>query len=109
MSDIIFEDFLKLEIRAGTIVSAERIVKSDKLIKLQVDFGEFGTRQIVAGIGKTFEDYELPNTRILAVVNLAPRKLMGVESHGMILAAADKNDRICLAKCSDVANGARVG
>lgn len=108
-SEIVFEDFLKVDIRAGTIVTAERVPKSKKLIKLQVNFGELGDRQIVAGIGETFEDHELPNAKVLAVVNLAPRKLMGLESHGMILAAADKNGRLCLTKCSDVPNGTRVG
>lgn len=107
--EIVYDDFAKVDIRVGTILTAERLPKSEKLIKLQVDFGELGTRQIVAGIGKTFEAHELPNAKILAVVNLAPRKLMGIESHGMILASADKNDRLCLARCSDVPNGSRVG
>lgn len=107
--EITFDDFVKVDIRVGTILTAERVPKSKKLIKLQVDFGEIGTRQIVAGIGETFEDHELPSARILAVVNLAPRKLMGIESHGMILASADKNGRLCLAKCSDVPNGSKIG
>lgn len=108
-SEIAFDDFVKVDIRAGTITTAERVPKSKKLIRLQVDFGELGTRQIVAGIGETFEDHELPSAKILAVVNLAPRKLMGIESHGMILASSDKNGRLCLAKCSDVPNGTRLG
>lgn len=108
-TEITFEDFLKVDIRTGTILTAERVPKSKKLIKLQVNFGELGDRQIVAGIGETFEDHELPNAKVLAVVNLAPRKLMGLESHGMILATADKNGRLYLTKCSDVPNGTRVG
>lgn len=108
-TEITFEDFKKIDIRTGTIVTAERVPKSKKLIKLQVNFGELGDRQIVAGIGETFEDHELPNAKVLAVVNLAPRKLMGLESHGMILATEDKNGRLCLARASDAPNGSKVG
>lgn len=91
---IAFDDFLKVDIRAGQIVAAERVPKSDKLLKLQVDFGpELGTRQVLAGIGKEFDPDKLSTQQPTAafVVNLAPRKMMGLESHGMILAAQATN------------------
>lgn len=84
---ITFDDFLKVDIRAGQIIAAERVPKSDKLLKLQVFFGpELGTRQVLAGIGATFPPEALVNNVAAFVVNLAPRKMMGLESHGMILA-----------------------
>jgi len=81
-----FDDFLKIDIRAGKITAAERVLKSDKLLKLTVDFGAMGSRQIIAGIGKSYSPEVLVGTITSFVVNLAPRKLMGLESHGMILA-----------------------
>ena len=87
MSEITYDEFLKVEMRVGTVLSAERVPKSEKLLKLQLNFGEAGERQIVAGIGKDYTPEELVGKQLTAVLNLAPRKLMGVESHGMILAA----------------------
>jgi len=81
-----FEEFMKVDLRVGTIRSAERVPKSDKLLRLQVSFGSMGDRQILAGIGKTFEPSELVGHKSVFVVNLPPRKMMGLESHGMILA-----------------------
>lgn len=111
MSDnVTFEDFCKVDIRAGTIKSAERVPKSDKLLKLQVDFGELGTRQIVAGIGKNFEPDKISGVRIVAVVNLQPRKLMGLESHGMILAAQGKSGLALLTiDQNEISDGTRIG
>lgn len=84
---ITFDDFLKVDIRAGRITSAERVPKSEKLLKFTVNFGELGTRQILAGVGKSYEPETLVDKTAMFVVNLAPRKMMGLESHGMILAA----------------------
>lgn len=103
MKDTIsFEDFLKVDIRVGTITQAEVVPKSKKLLKLQVDFGtEVGVRTILAGIagpdpaGKA-ENLNLDKPKILAVINLAPRMMMGVESHGMLLAAHDDLDIVWL-------------
>jgi len=83
---ITFDDFMKVDIRAGFITAAERVPKSDKLLKLQVNFGDLGTRQILAGIGKDFAPEAIIGLSAAFVVNLAPRKMMGLESHGMILA-----------------------
>ena len=82
------EDFMKVDLRVGKIVSAERVAKSEKLVKLQVDIGT-ETRQVVAGIGKSYAPEELTGKSIVIVANLKPAKLMGIESQGMLLAASN--------------------
>lgn len=86
--NIEFGDFMKLDLRAGEILSSERIPKSDKLLKLHVDLG-FETRTIVSGIAKHVDESTLVGQKVCVVANLAPKKLMGVESKGMILMAED--------------------
>jgi len=81
------EDFMKVDLRVGKIVSAERVTKSEKLVKLQVDIGS-ETRQVVAGIGKSYTPEELTGKTIVIVANLKPAKLMGIESQGMLLAGS---------------------
>ncbi len=81
------EDFAKVQLKVGVVMSAERVEKSEKLIKMQVDTGE--QRQIVAGIGKAYTPEELVGKKIVVLANLKPAKLMGVESQGMLLAATD--------------------
>ena len=80
------EDFAKVEMRVGQIKTAERIVGADKLLKLTVDIGT-EIRQICAGIAQYYEPEKLIGRKVAVVVNLAPRKLRGVESNGMIVAA----------------------
>ena len=101
-----YEDFAKLELRVGLVKSAERIKKSDKLLRLIVDIGE--ERQIVAGIGKRFAPEDLVGRRVTVVANLRPAKLMGVESHGMILAAGGELDLELASVPEGVAPGTRV-
>ena len=84
---ITYDDFSKLELRVATVTVAERVEGSEKLLKLQLDLGEFGSRQIVAGIGKVYQPEQLVSTQIIIVANLEPRALMGIESSGMLLAA----------------------
>ncbi len=86
--EITYEDFQKIDLRAARILEAERVPKSDKLIKLKVDVGE--ERTIVAGIGKDYAPEDLVGKSIVVVVNLKPAKLMGVESRGMLLATSGK-------------------
>jgi len=81
------EDFTKVEMRVGQIMTAERIVGADKLLKLTVDIGT-EVRQICAGIAQYYEPEKLIGRKVAVVVNLAPRKLRGVESNGMIVAAS---------------------
>ena len=83
---IAIEDFMKVELRVGEIKSAERIPGADKILKLMVDIGT-EVRQIVAGIAQFYEPDKLVGRRVVVVVNLAPRKLRGVESNGMVVAA----------------------
>ena len=81
------EDFMKADLRVGRVLTAERVEKSEKLIKIKVDIGA-ETRQVVAGIGKSYTPEELVGKSIIVVANLKPAKLMGIESQGMILAAS---------------------
>jgi methionyl-tRNA synthetase len=82
------DTFFKVDLRVGKILEAERVPKSDKLIRMKVDIG-LEQRTIVGGIGKAYEPADLLHRLVVVVANLAPRKLMGIESHGMLLAASD--------------------
>ena len=91
MSEISYDDFAKLDIRIGTIIAAELVPETDKLIKCTVDFGEeLGQRTIVSGIAEWKKPEELVGRQLPYIVNLAPRILRGVESQGMLLAASDE-------------------
>lgn len=87
-SAIVFDDFAKIDLRVGTIVSAEKVEKADKLLKLQVDLGS-EIRTIVSGIALHFKPEEIVGKQVTVVTNLAPRKMRGIESNGMILMAED--------------------
>jgi methionyl-tRNA synthetase len=94
-SEIVYDDFAKLDLRIGTITSAEKVEKADKLLKLQVDLG-FETRTIVSGIAQHFKPESLVNKQVIVVVNLAPRKMRGIESQGMILTAEQPDGKLIL-------------
>jgi methionyl-tRNA synthetase len=83
---ISFDDFMKMDIRTATIKTAEKVKKADKLLKLTVDLG-FEERTVVSGIAEYFKPEELPGKEVSILVNLAPRKIKGIESNGMILMA----------------------
>jgi methionyl-tRNA synthetase len=87
-SAIVYDDFDKIDLRVGTILSAEKVEKADKLLKLSVDLGT-ETRTIVSGIAQHFEPSAIVGTQVVVVANLAPRKMRGIESNGMILMAED--------------------
>lgn len=89
METISFEDFKKLDIRIGKIISAERVGGYEKLLKLKVDFNS-EERQIIAGIGKFYEPESLINKECPFVFNLETKVIAGLESRGMILAVDDK-------------------
>ena len=91
--EIVFDDFAKIDLKVGTIVSAEKVEKADKLLKLQVDLG-FETRTIVSGIAMHFKPEDIVGKQVTVVVNLAPRKMRGIESNGMILMAEDANGKL---------------
>ena len=105
-STIDYEHFSKISMMVGTIQSAEDIPKADKLYKLMVDLGpEIGIRQILAGIKPSYEKESLVNKQIIVVVNLAPRKLRGFESQGMLLAASQDGKAVLLQPEASVPNG----
>jgi len=83
------EDFAKLDVRIGTIVACEPVAGSDKLLKSQVDFGQLGIRQVLSGIAQTYKAEDMIGKQTLFVINLKPRKMMGHESHGMMLLTSD--------------------
>jgi methionyl-tRNA synthetase len=101
------EDFRKAVLRVGKVIAAERIPKSTKLLKLQVDIGA-EQRQIVAGIGTKYTPEEMLGKRIVIVANLKPAKLMGVESQGMVLAAGDQEVTALLTTIEDVPLGSKI-
>jgi methionyl-tRNA synthetase len=91
--EIVFDDFAKVDLKVGTILSAEKVEKADKLLKLQIDLG-FETRTIVSGIALHFKPEEIVGKQVTVVTNLAPRKMRGIESNGMILMAEDKSGKL---------------
>jgi methionyl-tRNA synthetase len=92
-SAIQFDDFSKLDLRIGTVLSAEKIEKTDKLLKLEVDLG-FEKRTIVSGIALHFKSEDIIGRQVVVVANLAPRKMKGIQSNGMILMAQDGSGRL---------------
>ena len=90
---ITFEDFTKLDIRTGTIIEAEKMKKADKLLKIKVDLG-FEERTVVSGIAKFFKPEDIIGQQVLLLANLAPRKMRGVESQGMILMAENEKGEL---------------
>lgn len=100
--------FKKVDLRVARIVEAERVEKSEKLVKLQLDLGELGKRQIVAGIAKYYTPEELVGSLIVVVANLKPAKLMGIESRGMLLAAKINDKLTLLTVSSDIEPGAKI-
>jgi len=87
-----YEDFKKIEMKIGKVIVAEKIEKSDKLLKLEVDFGE-EKRTIVSGIAEVYEPDNLIGKQMPFVTNLEPRTIFGIESNGMIIAAHDEEDK----------------
>ncbi|HTZ41655.1 MAG TPA: methionine--tRNA ligase subunit beta [Candidatus Omnitrophota bacterium] len=106
-----FKDWEKLDLRVGKIMKAEDIEGADKLYKLTVDLGkEIGKRTVCAGLKTHYSKEDLKNKKIILFVNLAPRKLKGIESQGMVLAAVsrDEKDVILLAPEEDIEVGSKV-
>lgn len=88
-----YDDFAKLDLRVGKILSAEKVEKADKLLKLEIDLG-FEKRTIVSGIALHFKPEDIVGKQVVVVANLAPRKMRGIESNGMILMAEDKAGKL---------------
>jgi methionyl-tRNA synthetase len=105
---ITIDDFTKVELRVAQVKVAERVPKADKLLRLEVDIGT-ETRQILAGIAESYEPESLIGRKVIVVANLAPRKLRGLESNGMLLAGSIEGGKAALASfLEDVPLGAKV-
>ena len=103
------DDFLKVDLRVGLVVSAERVKGSDKLMHLKVDIGEAQPRTLMAGIAEAYAPEQLLNRKVVIVANLQPRKLKGIESNGMIVAASVDGGKPVLAGFhEDIPVGARL-
>jgi methionine--tRNA ligase beta chain len=102
-----FEDFEKVDLRIGKIITAEKVEESEKLVKMEVDFGE-EKRQVVAGIGKVYQSEELIGKKAVFVVNLEPRVMMGLESQAMILAVKDENNMSVLIPEKEIILGSKI-
>lgn len=104
---ISFPDFDKMDLRIGKIVNCERKEGSEKLLRLTVDFGEEGQRNILSGIAPWYQPEELINKQFLFIINLEPRKMMGEFSEGMIL-AADAEKPIPLKPTKKIPSGTKI-
>jgi methionyl-tRNA synthetase len=109
-SYITIDDFAKVELRAATVLEAERVPKADKLLRLIIDVGEAEPRQILAGIAEYYAPEDIIGRKIVVVANLAPRKLRGLESNGMLLAASvgEEGRPVIATFPEDVPNGTRL-
>ena len=107
---ITYEDFAKVELRVGEVLTAERVPKADKLLRFTIDLGEKEPRQILAGIAQYYEPEKLVGRKVIVVANLAPRKLRGLESQGMILAASigEEGRPVLAGFLEEVPNGAKL-
>jgi methionine--tRNA ligase beta chain len=104
---ITFDDFMKLDIRIGTVTAAEKVVGADKLIRLDLDLGG-EHRQVVAGMAPTYTPKDFIGKQVPILVNLEPRKLRGVESQGMILAVDVDEKPVMLMPDKEVPPGSMV-
>ena len=105
---ISIDDVAKVQLRVGTIEQCEEIPKSKKLYKLQVDFGELGFKQVLSGIKDYFTPEQLIGSQAVFVFNLKPRKMMGLESHGMILTAQDGQNFSIVSPTKKIENGTQL-
>ena len=96
-STIQYDDFAKLELKTGTVTACEKVEKADKLLKLEVDLGT-EKRIIVSGIALHYKPEDVVGKQVIVVTNLAPRKMKGIESQGMILTAEDHDGKLQLLK-----------
>ncbi|HEV7781788.1 MAG TPA: methionine--tRNA ligase [Chitinophagaceae bacterium] len=95
--EIVYDDFAKLDLKAGTVIACEKVAKADKLLKLEIDLGH-EKRTIVSGIALHYTPEEMVGKQVIVVTNLAPRKMKGIESQGMILTAEDSDGKLRLLK-----------
>ncbi|MBM4345343.1 MAG: methionine--tRNA ligase [Deltaproteobacteria bacterium] len=107
--DVPIDQFAALDLRVGSVLVAEAVPKSSKLLRLEIDLGEAAPRQILSGIAESFAPAELVGQQVLVLANLAPRKMMGLQSHGMVLVSeGDQGRRVLVQPARPVAAGAGV-
>lgn len=104
---ITYEDFSKIELKVAKILEAERVENSEKLIKIKIKVGD-KEKQIVAGIGKFYNPQDLINKLIVIVDNLEPRKLLGIESQGMLLAASNEEKISLIVPDKEIEDGSQI-
>ena len=106
---ISFDDFTKIDLRTATILEAEKVEKADKLLKLKVDTG-VDIRTVVSGIAESFSPEELIGKQVMILLNLAPRKIRGIESQGMLLLTTKADGKLAFVTPDEtVANGVEIG
>lgn len=105
---ITIEDFSKVELKVGTVLEAEEMEESEKLIKLVVDLGEGQPRQVLAGVKQWYKPEDLKGKQVVIVANLEPRLMMGLESQGMMLAADSESGPIFLTTPKEVPPGTKI-
>lgn len=105
---ITIDDFAKIELKVGTVLEAEEVEGSEKLIKIQVDLAEEKPRQIMAGIKKSYSPKDMVGKQIIVVANLEPRMMMGQESSGMMLVADGQDSLIFLTPEKPVPAGIKI-
>ena len=107
-AEIVYDDFARIDLKTGKIVAASKVKKADKLLQLEVDLG-YETRTIVSGIAEYFEPANVIGQQVVVVTNLAPRKMKGIESNGMILMAEDAGGRLYFVQSGEeVTPGSKV-
>jgi len=105
---VTFDEFKKLDMRVGTVVSVEHVKRTERLYKIQVDLGELGVRQTISSLVGYYKPDELKGKKIIYLVNLKPAKFSGEMSEGMLL-AAEKGEKLALLSVDkEIENGARV-
>lgn len=107
MDTISIDEFKKVEIKIGKILSAEKLENADKLLKLQVDFGEF-KRQILSGIAEFYQPEELVGKKLPFIINLEPRVMRGEESQGMLMAIDTEKKPVLLEPAAEVPEGSEI-
>jgi len=106
--EITYDEFMKVDIRTGTILEAEAVPKTDKLLKLKIDTG-IDQRTVVSGIAEYYNAEDIIGKKVSILVNLAPRKLRGIVSQGMILMAEDAEGKLCfVSPTEDISDGSEV-
>ncbi len=102
-----FEDFKKIDLRVGKIIQAEKVKNSEKLLRLEVDIGN-EKRQLAAGLAKFYKPNDLIGKQIIVVANLEPKKIFGIESQGMLLAADVDGEPVILKPEKEVLLGSKI-